>query len=142
MLTDAGFQPVLQHGHLASPEFFTPSKLDLGIGHDSNYYIRSCHWCDPQPSLDNIHRHSTSINLISRMVNIDASTPQLKVLQKWLNAFDSLDANNLDPVLSKNYRHETFPKSIGLPEEGKEEHIERYKKTLPSLSKFGVCIQY
>ena len=76
------------------------------------------------------------------MFNIDASTPQLKALEKLLEAYASLDANNPDPSLSKNYKHETFPKSIGLPEETKEEHIERFKKTLPVLTELAVRIQH
>ena len=75
------------------------------------------------------------------MVNIDPTTPQLKALKKWIDAFDSLDASKIGPILSKNYIHETFPKSIGLPDETKEEHIKRYKETLPAMRKIDVRIR-
>jgi hypothetical protein len=56
------------------------------------------------------------------MVNVDSSTPRLKVAKKWLDAFSSRDASRLGPLLSKNYKNHTFP-----PEETKEEHIRRYR---------------
>ena len=76
------------------------------------------------------------------MVNIDATTPQLKVFQKWIDVFPSLDITRIDPFLSRNYIHETFPKSIGLPDETKEEYIERYTRTLSSITKIEVRIKH
>ena len=76
------------------------------------------------------------------MVNIEATTPQLKVFQKWIDAFSSLDITEIDPILSKNYIYETFPKSIGLPDETKEEFIKRYKGTLTLFTKIEVRIQH
>ena len=75
------------------------------------------------------------------MVNIEATTPQLKVFQKWIDAFSSLDITKIDPILSKNYIHETFPKSIGLPDETKEENIKRHEETLRAMSKLEVRTQ-
>ena len=76
------------------------------------------------------------------MVNVNANTPQLKALKRWLDAFESLDASKIGPTLSKNYIHETFPKSIGLPDETKEEYIERYTRTLSSITKIEVRIKH
>ena len=83
------------------------------------------------------HNHHTS-----RMTTIDTTTPQLKVAQKWIDAYISLDIEKIKTVASKNYRHQTLPKSTGLPEETKEEYIQRYGGLLPVFTKFDVRIQY
>lgn len=76
------------------------------------------------------------------MVHIDASTPQLEVVQKWFDAYISLDINRINALLSKNYKHQTSPKSVGLPEETKEEYIKRLGGMLPVFIKFDVRIQH
>ena len=38
------------------------------------------------------------------MVNVDASTPQLRVVKNWLDAYTSLDTKNLEPFISKNFQ--------------------------------------
>jgi hypothetical protein len=73
------------------------------------------------------------------MVNVDSSTPKLKVTKKWLDAFSSRDASRLGPLLSKNYKNHTFP-SI-YPEETKEEHIRRYEKMVVPMTGLEVRIQ-
>jgi hypothetical protein len=75
------------------------------------------------------------------MANLDASTSQLKIVKKWLGAYSSLDASNLAPFLSKDYKHQMFPKSI-YPEETKEEHIKRYGEMTPLITKLEVRIQH
>ena len=74
------------------------------------------------------------------MANIDASTPQLKAVKKWLDAHVSRNPNNIDSILSKNFKHRTLPDSIGVLEETKEEHIRRYKGFLPTVTKYDVRI--
>jgi hypothetical protein len=73
--------------------------------------------------------------------SLDASTPQLMVAKKWIDAYSSLDASKLDPLLSKHYKHQTFPKSIHA-EETKEEHIKRYGGVVSSITKLDVRIQH
>ena len=75
------------------------------------------------------------------MATVDASTPQLKVVQKWIDAYVSLDISNLDTVFSKDYKHQTLPKSMGIPEETKDEYTKRYGGVLPLFTKFEVRIQ-
>jgi hypothetical protein len=75
------------------------------------------------------------------MVSLDASTPQLKLAKKWIDAYSSLDASNLDLLLSKHYKHQTFPKSTH-PEETKEEHIKRYGGLASLITKLEVRIQH
>jgi len=38
------------------------------------------------------------------MVDFDANTPQLRALEKLVDAYVSLDLNNLESILSKNYQ--------------------------------------
>jgi hypothetical protein len=73
------------------------------------------------------------------MANLDSSTPQLQVVKKWVDAYSSLDASNLDPLLSKHYKHQLFPKSIH-PDGTKEEHTLRSKEYFRWLTKVEVCI--
>ena len=74
------------------------------------------------------------------MTNLDATTPQLKAVKRWIDAYTSLDMNNLGPVISKNYQYQSFPKSIEVPKEAKERHIERLRERFSGLTKYEVCI--
>ena len=65
---------------------------------------------------------------------IDANTPQLKAAQKWIGAYVSLDAGNINMVFSEGYKRQTFPKSLGLPEETKEEYFQRCRGGWPCSS--------
>lgn len=75
------------------------------------------------------------------MANLDASTPQLKVVKRWLDAYGSLDATNLDPLLSKDYKHQSFSEATH-PEETKEEHVQKYKAMASTINKYEVRIQH
>jgi len=74
------------------------------------------------------------------MANINANTPQLKVVKQWLDAFFVRDGNVMDPVLSKDFVYETLPKSIGLPDERRERHIQRLNEAFTTVEKFEVRI--
>ena len=43
------------------------------------------------------------------MVNIDASTPQLKFVKDMLDAYCTLDVTKAEPFLSKDFKFQTFP---------------------------------
>ena len=58
------------------------------------------------------------------MVGFD--TPQSKVVEKLLDAYCSLDANNLEPLLSKNYQYLPFPENTDLPKHTKESHLQTW----------------
>jgi len=77
------------------------------------------------------------------MVNIDATTPQLKVVKNLLDAyFDSLDISKAEPLLSNHFKFQTFPENIELPEEGKAAHVQRYGGILAAFTKAEVRIQH
>ena len=75
------------------------------------------------------------------MANVDASTPQLKLIQQWIDAYASCDASNIAPLLPKNYKHRTFPESIGEPDETKEGHVQRFGQLGSLITKLDVRVQ-
>lgn len=76
------------------------------------------------------------------MSTIDTSTPQLKAAQKWIDAYIALDMDVIDNLLPKCYKHQVFPKSIGLPEEMKEEYIQRLGGLVAALTESKVRNQH
>ena len=76
------------------------------------------------------------------MVDFDASTPQLKAVKNWLDAYCTLDMKNVEPLISKSFQYEAFPETPYIPKETGGRHIERYKDMLSAASKFEVCIQH
>jgi len=75
------------------------------------------------------------------MADIDASTPQLKVVKRFLDAYVSLDIKKVDPLMSKDYQYQSLPESIDLPEEAKGGHIQRVGEILALVNKLEVHIQ-
>jgi hypothetical protein len=57
------------------------------------------------------------------MANIDATTPQLKLVKQFYDAYISLDIKNVEAHISKNYKFQTYPKVDHMPEESKGEHL-------------------
>jgi hypothetical protein len=53
------------------------------------------------------------------MANIDAPTPQLKAIKKWLDALTSLDISKVEPLISRTFKYQSYPKIIDLPEQAK-----------------------
>jgi len=76
------------------------------------------------------------------MINIDATTPQLKAVKDLIDAYCSLDISKIEPFISKNFKFQTFPKTIDIPEEAREVHIERYRGILAAVAKLEVRIQH
>lgn len=79
------------------------------------------------------------------MINIDATTPQLKATKKWIDTVCSLDISKVVPLVSKNFKYQSFPKSTDLPEvdeQTKEAHIQWLGGLMTSITKFEVCPQH
>ena len=72
------------------------------------------------------------------MSSFDDSTPQLKAAKQWIDAYSSIDIENVAAITSKNYQYQVLPGVIGIPDEGKEKHIERYRKLLGAMDKAEV----
>ena len=88
------------------------------------------------------HHHSLreSKHHRSRLATIVGNTPQLKFAQKWIDAHIARDCK-IDALFSKDYKHQTLPESLGLPEETREEYMKRYEGIIQVVTKMEVCIQ-
>ena len=71
---------------------------------------------------------------------VEFDTPQLKAIERLAGAYTSGDANNLEPLLSKNYEYEPLPESIDLPKQTKEGHLQMWQGVFSSLNKLEVRI--
>ena len=58
---------------------------------------------------------------MSDLVNSDS--PQVKLLLEWGKGFEKRDFDLLTKSLHKDYRHITYPRSLGRPEQTKEEWL-------------------
>ena len=76
------------------------------------------------------------------MVNINATTPQLKLVKQWLEAHASRDIDKVAPIISKNFKFQAFPKTTDIPEEAKEGHLQRYRGILGALTNVEVRTQH
>lgn len=98
----------------------------------------------PPPAAVHIHRHHSLREYkhhTSRMATIGGSTPQLKFAQRWIDAHLARDCK-IDGLFSKDYKHQTLPESLGLPEETREEYMKRYEGILHVVTEMGVRIQH
>lgn len=75
------------------------------------------------------------------MASFEANTPQLKAVKRLIDAYVSLNLNNLEPVLSKDYRYEALPEVPGVPIQTKEAHLEMWKEVYSVVSKLDVRIR-
>ena len=74
------------------------------------------------------------------MVDIDATSPQLKLVKAWVEGYHSLDISNVRPHLSDNYKYQMLPKSAGEPDLTKESYLKRHGATFPALTKVEVRV--
>ena len=76
------------------------------------------------------------------MANIDATTPQLKAVKKWVEAYTTLDVDKVGPVVSKDFKFQSFPKTVDIPDEPKGAHIQKYRGVLTAMTKLEVRFQH
>ena len=72
------------------------------------------------------------------MANITASTPQLKAVKNFFDAYLTLNIRDVASQVSNNFTFQTFPKIPELPDEEKEKCFERYGSILSSFTKLEV----
>ena len=77
-----------------------------------------------------------------RMANLEATTPQLKVVKRITDAISSRAPRTAESVISKDYMFRTFPKSDELPDLTKEEYLQMYGVALALFANVEVCIKY
>ena len=75
------------------------------------------------------------------MVDFDTSSPKLKAVKQLLDAYISLDLNNLKPLISKDYQYEPLPESLDIANQGKQDHIQKWGQIFSLLTKFDVRIR-
>jgi hypothetical protein len=73
---------------------------------------------------------------------VDFDTPQLKAVKNLLDAYISLDMNNVEPLLSKNYQYEPLPESTELSKLSREIHLQMWGEAFSSVNKLEVCIRH
>lgn len=76
------------------------------------------------------------------MVNIEATTPQLRVVKGLADALVSRDLSNAEPILSKDFILKSFPKAAELPDLTKEEYLQKYSAVLALFGKMEVRTQH
>jgi len=74
------------------------------------------------------------------MVDFDTSSPKSKAVKQLLDAYISLDLNNVKPLISKDYQYEPLPKSPDIANQGKEDHIQKWGEIFSLLTKLDVRI--
>ncbi|KAF9789569.1 hypothetical protein BJ322DRAFT_1018188 [Thelephora terrestris] len=68
------------------------------------------------------------------MINIDATTPQLRATKTLLDGYFSRAVGNIEPLISKNFKYQSYPKVIDHPDETKMEHIQNWGPMFASFS--------
>jgi hypothetical protein len=76
------------------------------------------------------------------LTNFSAGTPQLEAVKNLIEAYITSDMGNVEPLVTKDYKFQTFPKIADLPDESKGGHLERYGKLFSMMTKVEVCIQH
>ena len=75
------------------------------------------------------------------MVNgLNATTSQLKFVERLIEAYATCDLNNVEPLLSKNFKYQTFPRAAHLPDHTKGDHVEKFGPVFAAMSEIEVRI--
>ena len=53
-----------------------------------------------------------------------SDSPQSKLIQEWAQTFRAKDIDRIAKILHKDYRYITYPRSLGRPEQTREEWLE------------------
>ena len=92
-----------------------------------------------------IPAQSNSFNInthIPRMANsVDATTPQLKAVKSFIDAYLTLDLKNVEPLVSSDFQFQTYPKIADHPDQEKGAHFEKYGSLYALLTKVEVRFQ-
>ena len=76
------------------------------------------------------------------MCSLNATTPQLKVVEDFLGAYCTPDIKNIEPLISKNFAYHSYPKVPNVIDGPRGQYIEKFKPVLSLLKKLDVSIQY
>ena len=96
------------------------------------------------PTLSPLHSPSLPSHhpLASKMSkSLSATTPQLKAVDRFYEAYRTRDLKNAEPFMSKNFIYKTLPKSAKVPDLAKAEYLEKFGPMFASLAKLEVRIR-
>ena len=75
------------------------------------------------------------------MCSLNATTPQLKVVENFLDAYCTLDIKNVEPLIPKNFAYQLYPKVPNLSGGPKEQYIKKFIPVLSLVKKLDVSIR-
>ena len=73
------------------------------------------------------------------MSSTPEQSPQTKAITAWAQGFIDSDVGQIAAALHPEYIHDTFPRSLKIPQQNKEQWVENYGKIKDVLSNFKVC---
>jgi hypothetical protein len=73
------------------------------------------------------------------MSSTSEQSPQTKAIMAWAQGFIDSDVDQIAAALHPDYIHDTFPRSLKIPRQNKEQWVESYKKIKDILKNFKVC---
>jgi hypothetical protein len=73
------------------------------------------------------------------MASATEQSPQTKAITAWAQGFIDSDIDQIAAALHPDYVHETFPRSLKIPQQTKEQWVENYRKIKDVLKNFKVC---
>jgi hypothetical protein len=73
------------------------------------------------------------------MVNLNATTPQLKAVKRAVETYGSRDLSS-GSIFSKDFKFQSFPKTPDHVEETKDKHVKKYGGVLSSYASMEVGI--
>jgi hypothetical protein len=85
----------------------------------------------------------TTFNRLVPMVIPESSdSPQVKLIREWARGFQMRDLDVVANTLHKDHRYVRYPRSLGKPEETKEEWLARFGKLLSLWRVEGPGVSY
>ena len=68
----------------------------------------------------------------------NSDSPQVKLIRVWLDAVEKKDLAPIAECLSEDYRNTIYPRSLGEPEQSKEEALEYAARVFNLWTEFEV----
>ena len=73
------------------------------------------------------------------MSSAPEQSPQTKAIMAWAQGFIDSDVDQIAAALHPDYIHDTFPRSLKISPQTKDQWVENYKKIKDVLKNFRVC---
>ena len=73
------------------------------------------------------------------MSSAPEQSPQTKTIMAWAQGFIDSDVDQIAAALHPDYIHDTFPRSLKISPQTKDQWVENYQKIKDVLKNFRVC---